>query len=201
MNSLLQAKKRAAGFSLMEMLIVVLILFVLLGVAFGMINRSQKIFTVENQKVDFTQQQREYIDQFTRDMHQAGYPNAVMQGGVAAPFNGIQAGFTNTSVTMIGDLGDGAGAHNYTYDYRADCACMERGIDGTLVTAVENVAPPNPPQEIFTFYDNKGAVVTNNAAAIHSISITFTVQGGNDVNGRTRIQSTMTGMARLPNND
>src|SRR6476620_8285627 len=73
--------RRTAGFSLLELLLVVLLLTIVVGAVFSQIERAQVRYRVEDQKVDLTQQEREFIDQFTRDLHQAGYPSVSMFGG------------------------------------------------------------------------------------------------------------------------
>jgi len=71
----IQAKRRRqAGFSLIELLLVVLLLSIVVGALFSQIERAQVRYRVEDQQMDLTQQEREIIDQFTRDLHQAGYP-------------------------------------------------------------------------------------------------------------------------------
>src|SRR5258708_39897644 len=106
----IQAKpQRQAGFSLMELLMVVLLLSIVVGALFSQIERAQVRYHVEDQTLDMTQQEREFIDQFTRDLHQAGYPSANMY--VAPGGNQIALGITSISATdlqMEGDVdGDG----------------------------------------------------------------------------------------------
>jgi len=43
------------------------------------VQRSQ----AEQTKVDLTQEGREFVDEFERDLHQAGYPNCRMTGTAA----------------------------------------------------------------------------------------------------------------------
>lgn len=66
---------RQTGFSLLELLVVVLILSIVVGALFAQIERAQVRYRVEDQKLDLTQQERDFIDQFTRDLHQEGYPS------------------------------------------------------------------------------------------------------------------------------
>ncbi len=68
------------GFTLIELLMVVLLLSIIVGAVFSQIERAQVPYKVEDQKVDLTQQEREFIDQFTRDLHQAGYPSIAVFG-------------------------------------------------------------------------------------------------------------------------
>ena len=205
MKGAIKRGKPAAGFTLVESLVAVLVLTILMAGVFSLINKSQTHFRVETQKVDFAQQQREFIDQFTRDVHQAGFPTPASQGLASPPggFAGLTAFPSSTDLTIQGDL-DGTGVQTVEYVYTAACTCLQRIVNGVASTAVENVAPPNP-QQIFTGYDAGGnplpAGPPTKLKAIKSISVNFTVQGGTDADHATRIQITMTGMARLPNND
>src|SRR5512146_632138 len=73
-------KRLQTGFSLVELMIVVLLLSIVVGAVFSQINRAQVRYRVEDQRVDLTQQERDFIDQFTRDLHQAGYPSPAQFG-------------------------------------------------------------------------------------------------------------------------
>lgn len=66
------------GFSLIELLTVVVILMLVTGVVFQQINLVQKRSRVEETKMDLTQESREFLDQMVRDLHTAGYPNKRM---------------------------------------------------------------------------------------------------------------------------
>ncbi len=204
---------REAGFTLIESLVAILVLTILMVGVFSAVNKAQRNYQVENSKVDLTQQQRAFVDQFTRDLRQAGFPTPASQGLPTPPggFSGITLFPNATDLTMHGDV-DGTGDQTIQYVYQPPpCSCLQRivtrtiaGVASTTVeTAVENVVAPNA-QEIFTAYDSSGNPVPPGGGAllstIRSVSITFTVQGGNDLNG-SPLQTSMTGMARLPNND
>ncbi|PYX24177.1 MAG: hypothetical protein DMG82_09400, partial [Acidobacteria bacterium] len=68
-------KNAEQGFSLIELLVVCLVLTVVLGGVFRIINHVMQRSQAEQVKVDLTQQAREFVDEFERDVHQAGYPN------------------------------------------------------------------------------------------------------------------------------
>lgn len=98
-----------AGFSLLELVLVCAILGIVLASVFSgisiTINRSQ----AEQTKVDLTQEGREFIDEFERDLHQAGYPNCRMVGTAVAgilvanscpPPNDLSAVAQNTSIAV-----------------------------------------------------------------------------------------------------
>src|SRR3954466_11727683 len=64
-----------AGFSLIELMIVILLLSVIMGSVFSQIDLVQKRFRTEQNKLDISQTAREFLDQIVRDVHKAGYPN------------------------------------------------------------------------------------------------------------------------------
>src|SRR5258706_7840307 len=71
-----------AGFSLIELMIVCVILAVVLASVIRGIDTTIQRSEAEQTKVDLTQEGREFLDEFERDLHQAGYPNCRT---VAAP--------------------------------------------------------------------------------------------------------------------
>lgn len=73
------------GFSLVELVVVCAILSIVLAAVFSGINLAIQRSQAEMTKVDLTQEGREFIDEFARDLHQAGYPNCrmVSTAGVA----------------------------------------------------------------------------------------------------------------------
>src|ERR1700691_5667971 len=111
---------RQAGFSLIELAIVCTVLAILMVSIFSRIqltiNRSQ----AEQTKVDLTQQGRDFVDEFERDLHQAGYPNCrlVATAGVAtncpvdntnptgASNSGVAVGLVSVSNTQVVFEGD-----------------------------------------------------------------------------------------------
>src|ERR1051325_2404415 len=68
-------KSGASGFSLIEVLIVLIILLTLTASIFQMINTSTQRSSTEQTKLDMFQEAREFMDQMSRDMRQAGYPS------------------------------------------------------------------------------------------------------------------------------
>jgi prepilin-type N-terminal cleavage/methylation domain-containing protein len=113
------------GFSLIELLVVCLVLVIVLAGVFRIINHIMQRSQVEQVKVDLTQQAREFVDEFERDVHQAGYPNCRMISTPGAATNcppdytnplvaqnaSVAAGLvlvSNTEVIFEGDVdGDG----------------------------------------------------------------------------------------------
>src|SRR5947209_14420651 len=112
------AIRSQAGFSLLELVIVFAILTIVLAAIFNGVDLVTQRSHAEQTKVDLTQEGREFVDEFERDIHQAGYPgctmfNTIGFGGCAANFNNlnIAAGLayvSNTRIIFEGDVdGDG----------------------------------------------------------------------------------------------
>lgn len=212
---------RQSGFTLIEMLMVVLLLSIVVGAVFSQIERAQVRYRVEDQKIDLTQQEREFIDQFTRDLHQAGYPSAPMYGG-SGTANQVALGVTSLSsndIVVEGDVdGDGTvdvveysyfDGSGWTSSAPNPCPCirrsqMNKGAAGpaTTYTQVQNVLGTS----FFTAFDISGNSITLPASAgnlpkIKTVQITLSTQGSvPDNDAHKSIQVTMTGMARLVNN-
>lgn len=84
------------GFSLIEVLVVLLILGIIAGGLFSQIDTAQARSHTEQVKLDDFQQTRDFVDQFFRDINQIGYPNSRM-----VDFNG--AGWTAWQSPVIND--------------------------------------------------------------------------------------------------
>src|SRR5438876_6856246 len=69
------AHATASGFSLLELMIVVVLVLVVTGSVFNVINLSTARSATEQTKLDMFQEAREFMDQMSRDLRQAGYPN------------------------------------------------------------------------------------------------------------------------------
>jgi prepilin-type N-terminal cleavage/methylation domain-containing protein len=213
---------RQRGFTLIELLMVVLLLSIVVGAVFSQIDRAQVRYRVEDQKVDLTQQEREFIDQFTRDLHQAGYPSASMYG-TSGTANQIALGvisLSNNDIVIEGDVdGDGAvdsveysyfDGSGWTSSAPNPCPCIRRSqvqkgtatSAATTFTQVQNVVGTS----FFTAFDAGGGTITLPASAsdlrkIKTVQINLTTQGATrDNDAHNSIQVTMTGMARLVNN-
>jgi prepilin-type N-terminal cleavage/methylation domain-containing protein len=69
-------KNRSSGFSLLELIIVLCILLITSGAIFRVVSLTMARSATEQTKLDMFQEGREFMDQMTRDLRQAGYPNA-----------------------------------------------------------------------------------------------------------------------------
>jgi len=107
----------AAGFSLIELLIVAAVLLVVLGGVVSYMTIALQRSKAEQTKVDLTQEGRAFVDEFERDIHQAGYPNCRMfntGSNCSAHFNDhtMAVGLVSVSNTQIGFEGDVDGDGN-----------------------------------------------------------------------------------------
>jgi len=66
------------GFTLLELMIVLLILSLVIGAVFQQMSVAQQRLSTEEIKLDDFQQARDFVDQFFRDINQIGTPNARM---------------------------------------------------------------------------------------------------------------------------
>ena len=82
------------GFSLVELLVVVLVITVIMGSVLTSINLVQQTSTSQQVRLDLTQQAREFVDQLDRDLRNLGYPFLRnMPNGVVDPNNTNAAPF------------------------------------------------------------------------------------------------------------
>ena len=63
------------GFTLLELMIVLLILSLIVGAVFSQLNLAQQRLSTEENRLDDFQQARDFVDQFFRDINQIGTPN------------------------------------------------------------------------------------------------------------------------------
>ncbi len=119
------------GFSLMEMIVVLGILTLLMGIVFTTLSSVQQRNQTETQRVDTTQNSREFMDQIERDLRNLGYPNARMFDPVPATNSPVlAAGMIAASATDIwfeGNIDGSANVTNIRYTLEADangkCPC------------------------------------------------------------------------------
>src|SRR5258706_14124610 len=79
---------RQAGFSLLELMLVCAILAIVVSSIMTGIQTTVQRSQAEQTKVDLTQEGREFIDEFQRDLHKAGYPNCRLVATVGVLNNG-----------------------------------------------------------------------------------------------------------------
>ena len=74
----MRSLKEQIGFSLIEVMVVLLILGIVSGALFSQINTATQRSRAETVKLDYFQEARDFVDQFFRDINQIGYPNSRM---------------------------------------------------------------------------------------------------------------------------
>ncbi len=75
MTVTVKTRNKQSGFSLIELLIVIAILSIVMGAVFSQITDIQRSSATEQVKLDLFQESREFMDQISRDLRSAGYPN------------------------------------------------------------------------------------------------------------------------------
>jgi prepilin-type N-terminal cleavage/methylation domain-containing protein len=143
MKSTSQNRHRHSGFSMLEMMVVVLILGVVSAGIFAQMNAAQQRSYSEQVKLDNFQEARDFVDQFFRDINQIGYPNSRMvdttslswSPALASPLindNRLAMGLVKIDANAIqfeGDMnGDGVvQSVIYTINGSGTCAlCLQR---------------------------------------------------------------------------
>ena len=97
-----QAGNRQKGFSLIEMMVVVLILGIVSAGLFVQIDMAQQRAFSEQIKLDNFQEARDFVDQFFRDVNQIGYPNSRMIDTTAAWSPALASPLINDNRLAIG---------------------------------------------------------------------------------------------------
>jgi prepilin-type N-terminal cleavage/methylation domain-containing protein len=124
-----QIRTKQAGFSLLEMMMVLGILSLVMGVTMTAINDVQKRARVEEAKVDLNQESREFVEQVVRDLHQAGYPPRSMYAATtpAPPATTYAVGLVagdQTSIAFEGDVDGDGNIETVQYQLSTDPAAV-----------------------------------------------------------------------------
>lgn len=110
-----RAKSGARGFSLVELAVASVVLLVVTAAAVNYIGIATQRSQAEQTKVDLTQEGREFVDEFERDIHQAGYPGCadfnnfgINNCATTANYANVNfaAGLTSLSSTGVSFEGD-----------------------------------------------------------------------------------------------
>ena len=178
-----------AGFSLLELVFVCAILSLVLASVFNFVAVTTQRSSAEQTKVDLTQEGREFVDEFERDLHQAGYPNCRMvkiAGSAACPAdptnNATEAmnstvavglvSISNTQLVFEGDV-DGNGTVDIIV-YRLVDSAKNYPPTGTCPCTIQrsqmpkvNGTLPTPANELATatFSQELNNVVNSGVAA------------------------------------
>ncbi len=153
--------RQQRGFSLIELMVSLAILSIVMGVIVEGINTTQARNAVETNKLDLTQETREFMDQIVNDIDQAGFPGLNMFDPLtlspAAPPNPICTqnknlacgliSVSSTSIQFEGDV-DGTGVSEVYIQLNqppGGCPCTIKR--GTIAKPF-----PTPPYPVPLFY-------------------------------------------------
>jgi prepilin-type N-terminal cleavage/methylation domain-containing protein len=211
--------RREAGFSLMELVIVLSILSTIIAVVTsGIIQIEQKSASDVN-KVGMAQESRQFMDQILRDIRQSGYPSlnmfdpSTLNANPSAPpavvctnNNNVACGllsFSSSAIQFEGDI-DGSGVSEVYIQVvvpsGGNCPCtVQRGtvlksVGGTpdYYTELENVMS----QSVFTAYKYDGSAYnssTDSLSDIKNIGVTLYVRSQQpDTNETSTVYPTTT---------
>jgi prepilin-type N-terminal cleavage/methylation domain-containing protein len=183
------AKRRnaQAGFSLLELVISILVLVIVMGAIFHQVNNVQKTTTTESLKLDLTEQNRQFVDQFSRDVHMSGYPTPKIYSNYQGLTDaGAASGLVFVSTTDLvfeGDVYGNGTIFRVEYKYfptdpsDPNCPCIRRSVTAKTTadpltgyptpvyyTEVQNVIDPTGMSEpLFTYFQASGAEVVVNS--------------------------------------
>lgn len=191
--------RQQSGFSLLELLASLVILTIVMAVVFEGITTMEARNAVETNKLDLTQQTREFMDQIVNDIHQAGFPGLNMFDPSTLTSktdctldNNLACGLISVSTTAVqfeGDV-DGSGVSEVYIQLNqpaGGCPCTIRR--GTVLKSVGGVPPFYTQVDnvmntaVFTAYQSDGTQVTlpaskatGNLKNITAIGITLYVK-------------------------
>ena len=173
------------GYTLLELLIVLVILVTVTGAVFEQINAMQKKANSAAMKLDMNQQAREFLDQTVRDLHMAGYPGASMYSNPLLHPSQVAAGLVRVSPTEIlleGDVNNDGNVYSVDIAYVANdpndstCPCIRRSAQAKVdadsfsqplnpnYTETQGVFPPGTGagqsgENLFAYYDQNGNAI------------------------------------------
>jgi prepilin-type N-terminal cleavage/methylation domain-containing protein len=198
-----------SGFSLIEVLIVLIVLMTLTASIFQMINTSTQRSSTEQTKLDMFQEAREFMDQMSRDLRQAGYPNprnmdrAVLDQSPRRTDKDASAGLIKVDT---GDLWleadvDGTGEVS-VIKYHLDtsttnnCPCLKRSqlpkVNGdNLIEGAGGQTPASYQVEVQGVLNTDIFSIYNNAATI-GLPVTILSGSGATIAGADTVQAILT---------
>lgn len=178
-----KSRNAQAGFSLLELVISILVLVIVMGAIFHQVNNIQKTTTTESAKLDLTDQNRQFVDQFSRDVHMSGYPAPKIYSNYqgltdTSAASGLVFAST-TDLIFEGDVYGNGTIFRVEYKYfpndpnDPNCPCIRRSVttkttadpltgypNPVYYTEVQNVIDPTGMNEpLFTYFQASGAEV------------------------------------------
>src|SRR5258707_1082102 len=175
------AKQR--GFSLLELLLVIAILSLIVGAVFSQMGDAQRRLNAEEMKLGDFQEARDFVDQFFRDINQAGTPNIRMFDPTVITFSGtggvddsrLAVGLVkidSNAITFEGSVNGTGTVQSVTYQVNGSGSCglcLQRSqIDKITGSSVNGQSLPNWGTEIndvistaiFRYYQYDGTEIT-----------------------------------------
>lgn len=103
-------RRQQRGFSLIEMLVVMVVMFIVFAVVFRSADMFQQRGAAETEKVDSVQSARDFMDTVNRDIHDAGFPpmqvnpsNMNPSAGTSGPASNACAGAPTLACSCVGN--------------------------------------------------------------------------------------------------
>jgi type II secretory pathway pseudopilin PulG len=178
----MKSKKQQLGMSMIEVMVVLLITTVITGAVFSQIVHVQQGAAREQVKLDLFQESRDFMDQMSRDLHQAGYPSPKnLASGQVSSINDSAAavGLVKVSPTELRFEGDTDGdglVETLRYELVTtgdNCPCLRRSQIGKITadpltgqgtpewyTEVQHVQNGTSTNPIFFAYTGGGTAVS-----------------------------------------
>lgn len=89
------------GFTLLELMLVMLILSLIVGAVFSQMSDAQQRLSTEETRLGDFQEARDFVDQFFRDVNQAGTPNIRMFDPTAITFSSPNVNDSRLAVGLV----------------------------------------------------------------------------------------------------
>ena len=188
---------KQCGFSLLELLLVIAILSLIVGAVFSQMGDAQRRLNAEEMKLGDFQEARDFVDQFFRDINQAGTPNIRMYDPTQITFNTTNntydsrlaiglVSIDNNSITFEGSVNGTGTVQSVTYKINGSggttCPlCLQRSQidkkDGNPVTGqnapdwgteINDVTNNTTTFPIFRYYQYDGTQITSLPQDINS---------------------------------
>jgi prepilin-type N-terminal cleavage/methylation domain-containing protein len=197
-------KIHASGFSLIELMIVLIVVLVITGAIFQVINLATQRSSTEQTKVDMFQEAREFMDQMTRDLRQAGYPNPRNMDPTVFTQNPIfydhhaAAGLVEIGpgdLWFEGDV-DGSGTVSvvqYHYDTMGtNCPCLKRSQLPKIDASPLAQSMPQWQVEVQGVQSANIFAAFNSGTPVTGLPVTINTSTGTVIAGIDTIQATLT---------
>jgi type II secretory pathway component PulJ len=187
----------------MELMIVLVVVLVITGAIFQVINLATQRSSTEQTKVDMFQEAREFMDQMSRDLKQAGYPSPRNMDPSVLTQNPIMndrhaaAGVVNVNTGDLwfeGDV-DGSGTVSvvqYHYDtVGTNCPCLKRSQLPKINASPLAQSTPQYQVEVQGVQNTSIFAAFNNGVAV-GLPVTIATATGTVMAAVDTIQATLT---------